>query len=176
MDVKAVVMEDKDIHRAVKRIAHEIIETTGKLDTLILIGIISRGAQLAERLAREIKKAEKVVVPVGQIDISLYRDDLSTKGNLITIKETRIPCDITDKHVVLVDDVLFHGRTIRAAMDGLNDYGRPKTIRLAVLIDRGHRELPIHADFIGKSVPTSKYELVEVKLLETDGDDTVVIK
>ncbi|MFC1478125.1 bifunctional pyr operon transcriptional regulator/uracil phosphoribosyltransferase PyrR [Candidatus Margulisiibacteriota bacterium] len=176
METKAVVMDEKDIGRAIKRVAHEIIENTSRPKDLVLIGIISRGVQLAERIAKEIHKAEKVKVPVGRIDISLYRDDLSTKGSFVAVRETNIPCDITDKYIVLVDDVLFHGRTIRAAMDGLNDYGRPLATRLAVLIDRGHRELPIHADYIGKHVPTSKYELVEVKLFETDGEDKAVIK
>jgi len=175
MDIKTVVMEEKEISRAIKRVAHEIIENIGKLESLVLIGIISRGVQIAERIAKEIKRAEKITVPVGQIDVSLYRDDLSTKGNYVTVRETKIPCDINDKYVVLVDDVLFHGRTIRAALDGVNDYGRPRVIRLAVLIDRGHRELPIHADFLGKRVPSSKYELVTVKLLETDGEDMVAI-
>lgn len=175
MNIKATVMDEKEVQRAIKRIAHEIIENVGSLKQLVLIGIISRGVPLAERIAKEIQKAEKVKIPVGQIDISLYRDDLSSKGTSVTVRETKIPLDINEKIVVLVDDVLFHGRTIRAAMDGLNDYGRPRITRLAVLVDRGHRELPIHADFIGKRVPTSKYELVEVKLLEIDGEDTVVI-
>ena len=176
MNANAVVMDEKEISRSMKRLAHEIIENVGDLKSLVLIGIISRGVQLAQRIAKEIKKAEAIKIPVGQIDIALYRDDLSTKGNYVTVRETNIPCDINDKVVVLVDDVLFHGRTIRAALDGLNDYGRPKITRLAVLIDRGHRELPIQADFVGKTIPSSKYELVEVKLLETDGDDMVIIK
>ena len=176
MEVKTAIMVDQDINRAVTRIAHEIIENSGDLDNLVLVGVISRGVQIAERISKEIKRAENIKVPVGELDVALYRDDLSTKGSFVTVRETKIPGELTNKMVILVDDVLFHGRTIRAALDGLNDYGRPKAIRLAVLIDRGHRELPIHADYIGKRVPTSKFELVEVKLLETDGEDLVTLK
>ncbi|NJN17683.1 MAG: bifunctional pyr operon transcriptional regulator/uracil phosphoribosyltransferase PyrR [Oscillochloris sp.] len=164
-----------DIRRALVRIAHEIDERNGGLQGVILVGIRRRGVPLAERIAAAIADFEGVQVPVGQLDITLYRDDLSTRGPAPLVRKTTIDADLTGKVVVLVDDVLYTGRTVRAALDALADLGRPARIQLAVLIDRGHRELPIRADFVGKNVPTSSSERVEVRLKETDSGDEVVI-
>jgi len=173
--VKARILDEPSINRALIRISHEIIERNKGVCDLILVGIRRRGVPLAHRLADYISSIENAEVPVGILDITLYRDDLSTLTPQPVVHKTEIPVNITDKKIVLVDDVIFTGRTVRAALDALADIGRAKLIQLAVLIDRGHRELPIRADFVGKNVPTSKDEIVEVKLQEVDGENSVVI-
>lgn len=173
---KKMLMDDVAISRALTRIAHEIIERNKGVEKVCIVGIRRRGGPLAQRLAERIGQIEGINVPVGILDITLYRDDLTTLAAQPQIHRTEVYFDITDKIIVLVDDVLFTGRTIRAAMDALIDIGRPKCIQLAVLVDRGHRELPIKADFIGKNVPTSKNEIISVKVTEIDGIDEVVIQ
>lgn len=168
------VMEAADVARAVKRIAHEILETNRGSQDLVLIGIRKRGVPLAERLGDEIKAIEGNRPPVGALDISFYRDDIGIRDPQ-EVLSTSFPVSLDDKTVVLVDDVLFTGRTVRAAIDALVDFGRPRAVRLAVLIDRGHRELPIRADHIGKNLPTSLEEDVKVSLEEIDGEDAVTI-
>jgi len=162
--------------RALTRIAHEIIEKNKGVENVALVGIQRRGAPIAERIAYHIAQIEGVQVPVGILDITLYRDDLTTLSPQPQVHRTEVNFDINDKNIVLVDDVLFTGRTVRAALDALIDIGRPRSIQLAVLIDRGHRELPIKADFIGKNVPTSRQESVSVMVQEVDGRDEVVIQ
>ncbi len=169
-------MDKASINRALDRMAHEIIESTKIPADLILIGIHTRGVYLAKRLAQKIRKIEDIEPPLGTIDITLYRDDLSTVDSQPILKGSDISFPIDGKKVVLVDDVLFTGRTIRAAIDQIIDFGRPRRIQLAVLIDRGHRELPIAADFTGKTVPTSHKESVKVYLSEIDGEDRVMIR
>ncbi|TAK34666.1 MAG: bifunctional pyr operon transcriptional regulator/uracil phosphoribosyltransferase PyrR [Chloroflexota bacterium] len=171
-----VIMRDIEIQRALTRIAHEIVEHNGGADSLLLVGLATRGVPMASRIAGKLEELEDVPIPVGQVDIALYRDDLYLRGPQTVVKRTDIPVDITDKRVVLVDDVLFTGRSIRAALDALMDYGRPRNIQLAVLVDRGHRELPIRADYVGKNVPTSLQEDVRVRLSEVDGRDEVAIE
>jgi pyrimidine operon attenuation protein/uracil phosphoribosyltransferase len=173
---KAQIMDEAGISRALIRIAHEILERNRGVHDLMLVGIRTRGVPLSQRLAQRIAEIEGEKVPVGILDITLYRDDLSTIAEQPIVHETKLPGNVNGKIVVLVDDVLFTGRTTRAAMDALVDYGRPKQIQLAVLIDRGHRELPIRADFVGKNLPTSRREIVSVRLRETDGDERVVIE
>lgn len=170
-----VLLQAEEIRRALSRIAHEIVEHNRGAENIVLVGIQARGAPLARRLANSIEALESVVVPVGRLDITLYRDDLEREHFRPNVRETQIPVDLTEKNVVLVDDVLYTGRTIRAAMDAVMDYGRPRTIQLAVLIDRGHRELPIRADYVGKNVPTSRAEEIELHLLETDGKDEIIL-
>jgi len=173
---KAAILDKEQMQRALRRIAHEIIEHNGGSDRLVIVGIQRRGVQLAERIAAAIEKIEDVEVPVGTLDITLYRDDLTTLGAQPRVGETRIPLDIRERNVVLVDDVLYTGRTVRAALDELMmDFGRAKSIQLAVLIDRGHRELPIRADYVGKNVPTSKREIIKVQVNEIDGADQVLV-
>ena len=169
------LMSQEEIQRALSRIAHEVLERNRGVDDLVLVGMHTRGVPLAHRLADRIRRFEGRDVPVGALDIQLYRDDITVRG-LIANAPTDIPVSIADAKVVLVDDVLFTGRSIRAAMDALMDLGRPKLIQLAVLVDRGHRELPIRADYAGKNVPTSTGERVVVRLAETDGEDAVVIE
>jgi pyrimidine operon attenuation protein/uracil phosphoribosyltransferase len=171
---KAVVLDAIAIDRALTRIAHEMLEGNKGAEGLALAGIVTRGAVLAQRLAERIREIEGTEVPVGTLDISFYRDDMATRLNP-EVHRTDLPFDPDGRCVVLVDDVLFTGRTIRAAMDALMDYGRPSCVRLAVLVDRGHRELPIRADYVGKNVPTSGREQVRVRLAETDGEDLVII-
>jgi pyrimidine operon attenuation protein/uracil phosphoribosyltransferase len=171
---KAVVMDATAVDRAITRIAHEVLEENKGAEGLAFVGIVTRGAHLARRLAERVREIEGAEVPVGTLDISFYRDDVATRNNP-EVHRTDIPFDPAGICVVLVDDVLFTGRTIRAAMDALMDYGRPACVRLAVLVDRGHRELPIRADFVGKNVPTSSRERVRVHLAETDGEDAVSI-
>jgi pyrimidine operon attenuation protein/uracil phosphoribosyltransferase len=168
-------MTGQDIRRAVTRVAHEIVEQNRGTDALVLVGMRTRGVPLAQRIATSIAGFEGVEIPVGALDIGLYRDDIRYRGVKPSIKPSDIPIDIADKNVVLVDDVLYTGRTVRAALDALIDYGRPKRIRLAVLVDRGHRELPIRADYVGKNVPTALDEEVQLRLMETDGRDEVAI-
>jgi pyrimidine operon attenuation protein / uracil phosphoribosyltransferase len=175
MQEKAKIMDQETVGRAQMRIAHEILEKNKGTQDLCLIGIRNRGAFLAKRLAESIEKIDAAKVPVGILDITLYRDDLTLISAQPVVHKTEIDFDINDKNVILVDDVLYSGRTIRAALDALIDFGRPKTIQLAVLIDRGHRELPIRADYVGKNIPTAKNETVEVRLQESDGKDEVVI-
>ncbi len=173
---KTVIMDTQGIRRALIRIAHEIIEKNKEVSDIVLVGIRTRGVPLAERLADEIANIEGKRVPVGVLDITLYRDDLSTLSHQPIVRQTEITVDITGKKIILVDDVLFTGRTIRSALDALNDFGRPQAIQLAVLIDRGHRELPIRADYVGKNVPTSRKESVSVYLADMDEVEQVVIK
>jgi len=173
--VKAQLMDEENIRRALYRLSHEITEKNKGISDLILVGIRTRGVPLANRLAEFIKQHENAAIPVGTLDITFYRDDLSLISNQPVLHRTELPFNITKKKLILVDDVLFTGRTVRAALDALMDLGRPELIQLAVLIDRGHRELPIRADYVGKNVPTSKREIIHVKLKETDGEDQVVI-
>lgn len=172
---KTVVMDAQAIQRALTRIAHEVLEKNKGTKDVIIVGIRKRGVPLAERLAKIIKDIEGVELPIGILDITLYRDDLSHISYQPLVQETQISEDINNKTLILVDDVLFTGRTIRAALDAIIDLGRPKKIQLAVLIDRGHRELPIRADYVGKNVPTSSREAVEVRLTETDDAEKVFI-
>jgi len=169
------ILDNSDINRAIRRMAHEIIEKNKGTENICLVGIQKGGVTLANRLAAEIQTIEGRLIEVGTLDISYYRDDLNTKDEQPIAKKTEIPCTINDKTVVLVDDVLFTGRSIRAAMDALMDFGRPGRIQLAVLIDRGHRELPIRADFAGKNIPTSFNDLIEVELEEDDKNNKVVL-
>jgi pyrimidine operon attenuation protein/uracil phosphoribosyltransferase len=172
--VKAEVMDAAAIDRSLTRIAHEVLEANKGAENLALVGIVTRGSVVAERLADRIHEIEAADVPVGMLDISFYRDDLATRMNP-EVHTTEIPFDVEGKDVVLVDDVLYTGRTIRAALDALMDYGRPCSVQLAVLVDRGHRELPVRADYVGKNVPTSRKERVKVLLAETDGEEGVFI-
>ena len=172
---KAQILDQEGIRRSLTRIAHEIIERNKGTGDLVLIGIRRRGVPIAERLAQKILEIEGRQVPVGTLDITLYRDDLSTLSPKPRVRSTDVPFSVSDKTVVLVDDVIFTGRTVRAALDAVMDLGRPRAVQLAVLVDRGHRELPIRADFVGKNVPTSRREEVLVRLKETDGEDKVVI-
>ena len=171
----AVLMSADDVRRAIVRIAHEIVEQNRGCRDLMLVGMRTRGVPLAQRIGAAIREFEGEEVPVGALDIGLYRDDLPARGTRLEIKPSELPEDIADKRVVLVDDVLYTGRSIRAALDALIDYGRPQRIQLAVLVDRGHRELPIRADFVGKNIPTSRQDEVAVQLEETDGIDQVVV-
>lgn len=172
---KAQILDESGIRRSLTRVAHEIVERNKGVEDLILVGIRRRGVPLAERIAELIQNIEGITIKVGKLDITLYRDDLTALSDQPVVHSTDIPSDIMGKKVILVDDVLFTGRTVRAAMDAIIDIGRPENIQLAVLIDRGHRELPIRADYIGKNVPTSKREVIQVNLLEVDGHDSVVI-
>ena len=169
------IMTGDEIRRAIVRISHEIVEKQAGAQGLALVGIQRRGVPLARRIADAIEEHEKVRLPVGALDITFYRDDLSLVAQQPIVKGTDLPFDLNGATVVLVDDVLYTGRTIRAAMDALIDFGRPRAIRLSVLIDRGHRELPIRADHVGKNVPTSREEIVHVHVAEIDGDDEVTI-
>ena len=170
---KKTILDADAIRRSLVRISHEIVEKNKGVENVVLEGIRTRGVTLAQRLAEQVAEIEGVKVPVGSLDITLYRDDLSTLAYNPIVKETELDFDINGKTVILVDDVLFTGRTIRCALDALIDMGRPKAIQLAVLVDRGHRELPIRADYVGKNVPTSTSETVDVTLAEIDGEDEV---
>jgi pyrimidine operon attenuation protein / uracil phosphoribosyltransferase len=172
-----LIMTTDDVRRALVRISHEIVEKHGGTDGLALVGIQRRGVPLAERLAQAIESHEGVRLPVGRLDITFHRDDVAKKARQPVINATDLPFDLESTTLVIVDDVLYTGRTVRAAMDALVDLGRPKAVRLAVLVDRGHRELPIRADHVGKNVPTSRDEVIRVHLLEVDGgEDEVVIE
>jgi pyrimidine operon attenuation protein/uracil phosphoribosyltransferase len=173
--IKARVMDASKIRRVIYRMTTEIIERNRNLKNLVVVGIRTRGIYIGKRISRLIKELEKVDIPVGVLDITLYRDDFSELETQHMVQKTEIPFSLAKKDVLLVDDVLFTGRTIRAAMDSLFDLGRPKTIQLLVLIDRGHRELPIRADYVGKVLPTSRRELVQVQLKEVDKTDEVLI-
>lgn len=173
------VIDAITMKRALTRMTYEIIEKNKGVDGIVLVGIKTRGIYLARRIANRLKQLEDVDIPVGELDISLYRDDVHhdlEAGHEPVVKDTQISFDITNKHVILVDDVLFTGRTIRAALDALMDQGRPKTINLAILVDRGHRELPIRADFVGKNIPTALNEEVSVYVEEIDGKDGIELK
>jgi pyrimidine operon attenuation protein / uracil phosphoribosyltransferase len=172
---KTTILDAKQMARIIRRMAGEIVERDRDFPAMLLVGIRTRGVPLAEALAAEIERMEGHKVPLGILDITLYRDDLTTIAANPVVKPTKLPEPIDDKVVVLVDDVLYTGRTVRAALDALIDFGRPKKVMLAVLVDRGHRELPIHADVIGKTVPTDANEVVKVKLVETDDEDEVLI-
>jgi len=172
---KAEIVDAEALGRAITRIAHEIIERNLGAKGIVLVGIRRRGVPLAHRIASKIEEFEGHAVPVGALDITLYRDDLQTISHQPVVGQTDIPTTIDDKVVVLVDDVLFTGRTVRAALDELIDFGRPRSIQLAVIVDRGHREIPIRADFVGKNVPTSRREVIKVKVKEIDGHDGVTI-
>ncbi|MEM5768715.1 MAG: bifunctional pyr operon transcriptional regulator/uracil phosphoribosyltransferase PyrR [Bacillota bacterium] len=173
---KTQIMDADGIRRALVRIAHEIIEKNKGVKNLALVGIRRRGVPLAQRIAEQIKKIEDVDIPIGILDITLYRDDISTLAHQPVIHRTEIPFPLAGKKIVLVDDVLYTGRTVRAALDALVDMGRPEFIQLAVLVDRGHRELPIRADYVGKNVPTSKREMVSVMVKGIDQDERVFIR
>jgi len=175
MRTKARVMDEDDLRRAIVRISHEILERNGGTDNLAIIGIQTRGAYLARRVADVIESIEGVAVPVGVLDITLYRDDLKTVAEQPVVNKSDIPFDVQGKSIVLVDDVLYTGRTVRAALDEIIDFGRPRFVQFAVIIDRGHRELPIRADYVGKNVPTSSSEIIGVRMVEKDGEDGVVI-
>lgn len=176
MSVKKVVMDADGIDRSLTRVAYELLEKNKGIEDMVLVGIQTGGVFLAERLKKKISRIEGAEIPMGVLDITLYRDDLRTSNKKPRLGKTDIPFSLDDKKVVLIDDVLFTGRTIRAAMDALIDFGRPKLIQLAVLIDRGHRELPIRADFVGKNLPSSLWEAVTVKLKEKSGNDEVIIE
>jgi pyrimidine operon attenuation protein/uracil phosphoribosyltransferase len=175
MKEKAKILDQEGVSRAITRIAHEIIEKNKGGAGLCIIGIRNRGVYIAQRIAGCIQQIEGESISTGALDITLYRDDLALASGQPLVRKTEIDFDINDKNLILVDDVLYTGRTIRAALDALIDFGRPKSIQLAVLVDRGHRELPIRADFVGKNIPTSKKESVEVRLKESDGNDEVLI-
>ncbi|MHC1682544.1 MAG: bifunctional pyr operon transcriptional regulator/uracil phosphoribosyltransferase PyrR [Clostridiaceae bacterium] len=175
MKLKAVLLDDNAIARSLKRISHEIIEKNKGIDDLVLVGIKRRGAPLAKRISDIIESIEGKSVPVGSVDITCYRDDLEEVYEQPVINSEDIPVDIKDKKVILVDDVLYTGRTVRAAIDAILAVGRPNSIQLAVLVDRGHRELPIRADYVGKNIPTSKTELISVEIYEIDDSEGVHI-
>src|SRR6516164_6075819 len=172
---KGRIMSASEIERTLVRLAHEIVEKNNGVDNLGLVGIKRRGVPLAERLAKILGRIEKIPVPVGTLDITLYRDDLSTVGHRPEVRPQKMEFDIQDKNIIMVDDVLYTGRTTRAALDALFDHGRPRRIQLLVLIDRGHRERPIEAAFVGRKVQTSDKELIEVRFLETDGAEKVLL-
>lgn len=174
-NLKANILDEKSLKRTIVRISHEIVEKNKGVDNVVLVGIKRRGYPLAQRIAENIKKIEGVDVPVESVDITLYRDDLSTLDYMPNIKSEVKSMDVKGKKVILVDDVLYTCRTVRAAIDAIVDVGRPNSIQLAVLIDRGHKELPIRADYVGKNIPTSKSEIVSVEIKEIDGEDSVKI-
>lgn len=175
--ISRIILDGDAIRRAITRMSHEVIERNKGVDNCVIVGIKTRGIYLAKRLAERIEEIEGQAVPVGEVDITLYRDDLtpSTSNNEPLLRGTNIPVDVTGRTIILVDDVLYTGRTVRAALDALVDLGRPASIQLAVLIDRGHRELPIRPDYVGKNVPTSKKERISAQLREVDAQDAVTI-
>jgi pyrimidine operon attenuation protein/uracil phosphoribosyltransferase len=170
------ILDADDVRRALTRIAHEIVERDGSVEDLVLVGIRSRGVPMAQRLAALIEQHEGASVPIGSVDITYYRDDLTRMAHAPIVKRSDLEVEVAGRIVVLVDDVLYTGRTVRAALDALTDHGRPRAVRLATLVDRGHRELPIRPDFVGKNLPTSEDEIVHVRLAETDEVDEVVIE
>ena len=170
-----VVLTEPEIRRALSRIAHEIIERNAGAYNVVLVGLPTRGVPIARRLAARLREFEGVEPPVGALDFTLHRDDLALRGPTPRVRRSEIPTDISGRAVILVDDVLFTGRSTRAALDALNDFGRPASVQLAVLIDRGHRQLPIRADYVGKNIPTALREDVQVRMQETDGCDEVVL-
>jgi pyrimidine operon attenuation protein/uracil phosphoribosyltransferase len=173
--LKALILDAAGIDRTITRLAHEILERNKGAESIVIVGIRTRGEFIARRIARIIEQVEHTTLKIGNLDITLYRDDLQGKLEQPQLKGTDIIFDLNDKNVILIDDVLYTGRTIRAALDELVDLGRPKTIQLAVLVDRGHRQLPIRADFVGKNVPTSAEESIRVHVQETDGEDSVLL-
>lgn len=173
MREKTLLLDELAVERAVKRISHEIVEKNKGVDDLVLLGIVTRGVPFAAKLAENIAMFEGVTLPCGSVDISFYRDDVKKIAPTPIVNGCKVPCDVTDKNVVLCDDVLYTGRTARAAMEAVLSIGRPKTIQLAVLVDRGHRELPIRADYVGKNLPTTKTEIVKVSFPDTDGCQNV---
>ena len=173
MQVKATLMDSKDVQRTISRLAHEIVEYNRGTENLVIVGIQTRGANLAKRIADKIGEIENVEIPTGYIDATLYRDDFLKRIKQPKVQVTNIPFDVDEKNIVLVDDVLYTGRTVRAALDALVDFGRPARIDFAVLIDRGHREMPIKANFVGKNIPTSIGEEIKVKVKEVDGEDII---
>lgn len=175
MKEKAQLMDEKAIGRAITRISHEIVERNKGIEDVVLVGIKTRGVPIADRIGKKIQQIEGASVNTGEVDITLYRDDLKKIDVDPVINGSNVQFSIDDKIVILVDDVLYTGRTVRSALDAIIDIGRPKAIQLAVLVDRGHRELPIRADYVGKNVPTSKGEIISVKLSEIDGEDSVTI-
>lgn len=175
MNLKALVLDEKGIKRSLVRISHEIVEKNKGVEDVVLIGVKRRGEPIAERISKNIEIFEGVKVPVGSVDITLYRDDLTKKYEQPHMNSERINIDIDNKTVIIVDDVVYTGRTVRAAIDAIFHQGRPKMIQLAVVVDRGHRELPIRPDYVGKNIPTSKTEMVSVEVSEIDGEDAVKI-
>lgn len=175
MKLKAQIMDEAAVDRALKRISHEIAEKNRGVDNVVLVGIRRRGEPIAQRIRANIEKIEGVEVPCGSIDIAFYRDDLSKLSDMPTIRRAELPFDVTGRDVVLTDDVLYTGRTARAAIEAVFSCGRAKSIQLAALVDRGHRELPIRADYVGKNIPTSRSELIEVRLPEYDGETGVYL-
>ena len=173
MRLKAQIADEMKIHRTLSRMAHQVIEHHRDLQSVCLVGIKTRGIPLAQRIARNVALFEGIEIPVGELDITLYRDDLSASSEQPVLNETRIPFPVAHKNIILVDDVIFTGRTARAAMDAVMALGRPASIQLAVLVDRGHRELPIRADYVGLNMPTSRSEVVAVRLMETDGENSI---
>ncbi len=173
--IKATILTEQDIQRIVTRLAHEILEKNRGTDDLVIVGIHTRGAHLARRIAEKIHRIERKKIPTGFLDVTLYRDDFRTRLKQPAVEVTNIPFQIDEKNIVLIDDVLYTGRTVRAALDALMDFGRPARIYLAVLVDRGHRELPIRPDFVGKNIPTSIGEEVKVQLKEVDDVDRVLL-
>jgi pyrimidine operon attenuation protein / uracil phosphoribosyltransferase len=176
MNIKKRLLDGARMNRAIRRMAIEIVEKNRGLEDLMVVGIRSRGVPIGERITREIETMEGQTIPFGILDITLYRDDLTTIAPQPVIKPTKLPEPIDDKVIVLVDDVLYTGRTVRAALDALIDFGRPAAIQLVVLVDRGHRELPIKADYVGKNLPTSRSERISVRLAEVDGVDEIVLE
>jgi pyrimidine operon attenuation protein/uracil phosphoribosyltransferase len=175
MKIKAKLIDEVGISRTVTRLAHEILELNKGAENIVVVGIRTRGEFLAHRIAEKIREIEGKAMQIGVLDITLYRDDFRTRLSQPEVKSTQIPFDVFNKHIILVDDVLYTGRTVRAALDALMDFGRPTTIQLAVLVDRGHRELPIRADFVGKNIPTSMDEEIQVRIREVDGEDAVLL-
>ncbi|WP_097025786.1 bifunctional pyr operon transcriptional regulator/uracil phosphoribosyltransferase PyrR [Clostridium peptidivorans] len=175
MNLKAVILDDKAMKRALARVSHEIIEKNKGVEDIVLIGVKRRGVPLAQRIAKNIEEFEGVKVPVGIVDITLYRDDLSTINDDPNVNNDKIEVEIKDKKVIIVDDVIYTGRTVRASIDAVFHNGRPNMIQLAVMVDRGHRELPIRPDYVGKNIPTSHEEIVSVAVSEIDGEDSVKI-
>jgi pyrimidine operon attenuation protein/uracil phosphoribosyltransferase len=176
MEDRPDILDETGMRRALVRISHEILEKNRGLEGVVLVGLRNRGDHLARRIAESIREIEGTAVPVGIMDVTLYRDDLMHTRHWPEVQATDIPFPVEGKHVVLVDDVLFTGRSIRAALDGLMDFGRPRSIQLAILVDRGHRELPIRPDYVGKNLPTSRFEEVQVLLKESDGEDRVLVR
>jgi pyrimidine operon attenuation protein/uracil phosphoribosyltransferase len=174
-NIKAQILNKRDMARIITRLAHEILEKNRGTENLVIVGLRTRGAYLAERISKKISEIEQVEIPTGYLDVTLYRDDFRTRLKQPSVEVTNIPFEIDNKNIVLVDDVLYTGRTVRAALDALMDFGRPARIYLAVLVDRGHRELPIKADFVGKNIPTSIGEEVRVKITEIDEEDAVYL-
>lgn len=172
---KDMILDKKKIDRALTRVAHEILERNGEVSSLVVVGILTRGAHLAKRIVAILNRLENCEVPVGFMDIALYRDDVHSKLDQPVVKQTDIIFPVADKNVILVDDVLFTGRTIRAALNHIVDFGRPTTIQLAVLVDRGHRELPIKADYVGVNIPTTRYDKVVLNVEEKEGEDCVYV-